>query len=192
MVTCWPRYGCSVKCDRNMELSISSVIGSGCEHAHFTFYTMPVHHFMFMYLVEIWRPGYNSCHPMMVTLFLTSVSIVNRFDCTCIITIVVHFTVPLPDPINGQWSTWSEWSRCTAECGGGIHDRYRLCNSPPPSRGGHECIGNHQEWRVCNNDQCQGKNTLCLCFKYLFMSKNSSIYKNYIFTGAAPNVRCHQ
>ncbi|XP_076455691.1 semaphorin-5A-like isoform X2 [Babylonia areolata] len=60
---------------------------------------------------------------------------------------------PLP-PVNGHWAVWSGWSACTKECSGGIQTRRRTCSRPKPSRGGHYCSGNRQEWRMCNTHDC--------------------------------------
>ncbi|XP_041371598.1 semaphorin-5B-like [Gigantopelta aegis] len=57
-------------------------------------------------------------------------------------------------PINGKWSHWSGWSKCTYRCNGGIQTRRRTCDKPLPSRGGIPCIGNKQEWRMCNTQHC--------------------------------------
>ncbi|KAK3105957.1 hypothetical protein FSP39_009544 [Pinctada imbricata] len=57
-------------------------------------------------------------------------------------------------PINGNWSPWSPWTDCTTNCGGGIQSRRRACVSPAPSKDGIPCIGNKQEWRMCNMHMC--------------------------------------
>lgn len=39
--------------------------------------------------------------------------------------------------VNGQWSNWSEWSKCTTdgECGVGTKEKYRTCSNPSPVNG---------------------------------------------------------
>ncbi|KFD49879.1 hypothetical protein M513_09208, partial [Trichuris suis] len=44
------------------------------------------------------------------------------------------------DPVDGGWALWSEWSSCTASCGG-KKLRFRLCSDPLPANGGSHCAG---------------------------------------------------
>ncbi|XP_046853902.1 A disintegrin and metalloproteinase with thrombospondin motifs adt-1-like [Xenia sp. Carnegie-2017] len=44
-------------------------------------------------------------------------------------------------PVNGGWSQWGEWSRCSSSCGSGVKYRVRLCNSPKPDNDGLKCYG---------------------------------------------------
>lgn len=57
-------------------------------------------------------------------------------------------------PVDGKWSKWSGWSACTRNCNSGIQRRKRDCNRPTPSRGGQHCVGNNEEWRMCNTLKC--------------------------------------
>lgn len=57
-------------------------------------------------------------------------------------------------PVDGNWTNWNAWSRCTAKCNGGIQTRKRQCSQPPPSPAGMPCEGNTQEWRMCNTLLC--------------------------------------
>ncbi|KAK6112304.1 Thrombospondin type 1 domain family protein [Brugia pahangi] len=41
------------------------------------------------------------------------------------------------------WSSWSEWSFCSATCGIGMIQRYRICNTG-------QCKGENVEWRTCH------------------------------------------
>lgn len=52
-----------------------------------------------------------------------------------------------PIPINGDWS---DWSSCSASCGGGTQSR--LCNSPYPTNGGADCGGPSSQ--SCNPEAC--------------------------------------
>ena len=57
--------------------------------------------------------------------------------------------------IDGGWSMFGDWSRCTAECGGGTQSRKRACNSPAPENGGADCEGVAEETKTCNGEiQC--------------------------------------
>lgn len=56
--------------------------------------------------------------------------------------------------INGGWSEYSEWSACSAACGGGTRTRTRTCNQPPPSNGGAACVGNTVQTETCNLNAC--------------------------------------
>lgn len=62
--------------------------------------------------------------------------------------------VPMPTPKDGKWGDWTEWSDCTAVCGGGFRKRTRKCDNPPPSAGGSQCIGCNVQYEICNNHTC--------------------------------------
>ncbi|XP_069838553.1 semaphorin-5B isoform X2 [Dendropsophus ebraccatus] len=53
---------------------------------------------------------------------------------------------PCPVPI--FWSSWGSWSKCSTDCGGGIHSRQRTCEN------GNTCPGCAQEFRMCNSESC--------------------------------------
>jgi len=57
-------------------------------------------------------------------------------------------------PINGGFSEWAEWSKCSAKCGGGIHSRKRKCDNPAPQYGGSECTGLGTQTETCNTQGC--------------------------------------
>ena len=68
-------------------------------------------------------------------------------------------------PIDGGWSVWLEWTKCTRACGGGVRTRIQKCNSPIPRNGGTLCIiskGPKEGARVpteeefCNTEACSG------------------------------------
>ncbi|KAL9978735.1 hypothetical protein ACROYT_G016290 [Oculina patagonica] len=65
---------------------------------------------------------------------------------------------PCPQPVqivDGGWSSWSDWSACDKNCGGGSQQRTKTCSQPPPSNGGKPCIGDSNVTRSCNTGRCQ-------------------------------------
>lgn len=59
-------------------------------------------------------------------------------------------------PIDGNYTSWSDWSECSAACGGGQQSRLRTCTSPPPKHGGRNCseFGLAVDSQICNPDPC--------------------------------------
>ena len=53
-------------------------------------------------------------------------------------------------PVNGQWSEWIVNSRCSVNCGTGIIQRVRYCNSPAPIQGGLTCFGSPSDTFPCD------------------------------------------
>lgn len=64
----------------------------------------------------------------------------------------VHFSA-----IDGNYTEWTEWSDCTATCGGGSKTRIRTCTNPPPQHGGNNCVelGPDAETVKCSRDPCR-------------------------------------
>uniref|UniRef100_A0A3Q3IJ02 Uncharacterized protein n=1 Tax=Monopterus albus TaxID=43700 RepID=A0A3Q3IJ02_MONAL len=60
---------------------------------------------------------------------------------------------------DGNWGHWSPWSACTTTCGEGSITRVRLCNNPPPQKGGRGCTGSARETQPCNNTLCPSEYT---------------------------------
>nr|KAF6442212.1 semaphorin 5A [Rousettus aegyptiacus] len=60
----------------------------------------------------------------------------------------------LPCPVDGMWSCWSPWSKCSATCGSGHYMRTRSCTNPAPAYGGDICLGLHTEEALCNTQPC--------------------------------------
>ncbi|XP_076857885.1 semaphorin-5B isoform X2 [Brachyhypopomus gauderio] len=54
--------------------------------------------------------------------------------------------VSCPQPV--FWSSWSPWSKCSTECGGGVHSRSRNCEN------GNSCPGCTLEYQTCNLEAC--------------------------------------
>ena len=54
-----------------------------------------------------------------------------------------------------KFSEWSEWSTCSATCGGGTQARRRTCEKSGPSDGDRDCFGPSEENRACNTQDCR-------------------------------------
>ena len=63
--------------------------------------------------------------------------------------------------VNSGWGSWTNWSSCSATCGGGQKTRQRFCI---PSKGVSDCYGFMEHKAVCNNISCPGET---LCAKWL-------------------------
>ena len=59
--------------------------------------------------------------------------------------------------VDGGWSEFSDWSECSATCGGGTQTRIRTCTNPAPALGGVDCQGESSETQNCNTHHCPGK-----------------------------------
>ncbi|XP_078700931.1 coadhesin-like [Branchiostoma floridae x Branchiostoma belcheri] len=60
-----------------------------------------------------------------------------------------------PCPVDGSWKEWSDWTECSATCGGGRQQRARECE--PPQHGGAACKGNRLDTQSCNTHDCPSK-----------------------------------
>jgi hypothetical protein len=56
--------------------------------------------------------------------------------------------------LDGGWSKWSNWTSCTATCGGGVQHRVRTCSSPAPKYKGDFCPGVKRDEKPCNTFDC--------------------------------------
>ncbi|KAL5272728.1 hypothetical protein ACHWQZ_G000802 [Mnemiopsis leidyi] len=56
--------------------------------------------------------------------------------------------------VDGNWSNFGPWSKCTAHCGGGNQTRTRTCTNPAPLHGGKECEGKAVEVSPCHVGDC--------------------------------------
>ncbi|KAG8440720.1 hypothetical protein GDO86_006459 [Hymenochirus boettgeri] len=61
---------------------------------------------------------------------------------------------PIPQHVDGDWSTWNQWSMCSRTCGTGARFRQRKCDNPPQGPGGRSCKGASVEHMVCENLPC--------------------------------------
>ena len=68
--------------------------------------------------------------------------------------------------VHGGWSDWSEWTRCSVTCGGGIKNSTRLCDNPAPAYGGNNCTGDKTKLELCNNEPCPGSYSFALFYYF--------------------------
>ena len=67
--------------------------------------------------------------------------------------------------VDGGWSYWEPWNKCTVTCGGGIRKRWRSCTNPPPRWSYRSCQGNNFESQSCNTNNCPSKKALTSVLK---------------------------
>ncbi|XP_045176953.2 cartilage intermediate layer protein 1-like [Mercenaria mercenaria] len=65
------------------------------------------------------------------------------------------------DPVNGGWTYWQEWSKCTKTCGTGVQSRQRECKAPAPSHGGGLCKGSGVQLKNCSQWNCPNCSYVC-------------------------------
>ena len=68
--------------------------------------------------------------------------------------------------MDGNWGDWSSFDKCTVQCGGGVHQRIRLCNNPSSKHGGLDCLlsddsgaraKEESDSGLCNTHSCPGR-----------------------------------
>ncbi|XP_078616634.1 uncharacterized protein LOC144884937 [Branchiostoma floridae x Branchiostoma japonicum] len=57
-------------------------------------------------------------------------------------------------PVHGGWSSWSNFTSCSATCNGGSQTRSRNCSNPIPRHGGRTCAGQQLQTAQCNLQSC--------------------------------------
>ncbi|XP_062514680.1 A disintegrin and metalloproteinase with thrombospondin motifs adt-1-like isoform X2 [Corticium candelabrum] len=57
-------------------------------------------------------------------------------------------------PVNGGWSSWTDFTDCPKSCGGSRYQRTRKCDKPPPNFDGLPCSGEYRESKPCNTQKC--------------------------------------
>merc|ERR1719163_683498 len=75
-----------------------------------------------------------------------------------------------PCPVNCKLSIWSGWSKCSAECGGGVQQRLREVKMAM-KYGGKPC-GSTSETKACNNQACEKDCELSAWTKWSACSKD--------------------
>nr|CRZ22439.1 BMA-ADT-1 [Brugia malayi] len=58
-------------------------------------------------------------------------------------------TACIGTPINGRWTSWSEWSQCSDPYG--HRSRMRFCSNPRPSEGDFQRVGSDFEITSCDD-----------------------------------------
>jgi len=56
--------------------------------------------------------------------------------------------------VDGGWSAYGPWGKCSRFCGGGTQSRSRSCSSPKTIAPGKECVGGATETRQCPAKPC--------------------------------------
>lgn len=56
--------------------------------------------------------------------------------------------------VDGLWADWTNWTMCSADCGGGAKNRERTCSAPEPAHGGMACDGPVADTADCNTTPC--------------------------------------
>ncbi|XP_047127009.1 uncharacterized protein LOC101234350 [Hydra vulgaris] len=79
------------------------------------------------------------------------------------------------NPIDGAWSSWSEYTKCSKGCGGGVKQRYRFCNNPIAKYGGKDCVGIVKEDLVCNLKPCPVAES-CKVIKSILEKNDQPLY----------------
>ena len=72
--------------------------------------------------------------------------------------------------VDGGFSLWTRWTKCSEFCGTGTQKRHRTCNNPIPKCAGNECDASlaTQETRDCTGS-CDGNYFCTHCFNNVQM-----------------------
>ena len=58
--------------------------------------------------------------------------------------------------VDGGWNKWTEWGECSVTCEDGLRRRTRVCDYPPPLRGGTFCSDVDWQTKPCTMIMCPG------------------------------------
>ena len=67
--------------------------------------------------------------------------------------------------MNGGWSNYGAYGKCSKSCGQGIKTRSRKCNSPAPKNGGKACAGSATD---TGEPSCADTYNLNVTYRQLF------------------------
>ncbi|XP_065934945.1 uncharacterized protein [Magallana gigas] len=56
--------------------------------------------------------------------------------------------------VDGGFSEWTKWTKCSRTCGHGLKSRRRTCTNPVPTRNGRNCTGTYSENTECSIAGC--------------------------------------
>ena len=59
--------------------------------------------------------------------------------------------------MDGSWSVFSPYGKCSKDCGLGKQERTRSCTNPLPKHGGEQCIGEPTQSQECKVKECPSK-----------------------------------
>ena len=86
-------------------------------------------------------------------------------------------SISFPTGIDGGYTEWSKWSKCSATCGGGVQWQSRTCTNPVPEGSGKTCkeqgLGPAKQSKKCNTQPC-GKLSLVAFMTHILMKSLSS------------------
>ena len=77
-------------------------------------------------------------------------------------------------PLDGIWSSWTQWTSCSKTCSNGTRTRNRTCGNPPPQYGGKTCSGNSSDIKYCNLRSCPLDGIWALWTQWTSCSKTCS------------------
>ena len=58
--------------------------------------------------------------------------------------------------VNGGWSSWGPFGKCSKACGNGNRYSKRTCTNPSPAYGGADCKGSSSRSETCKVKECEG------------------------------------
>ena len=61
--------------------------------------------------------------------------------------------VLFPISVDGGWSEWESWTKCSSNSGPGVSHRSRSCNNPRPRNLGRACSGDATQTKRCDNSK---------------------------------------
>lgn len=96
-------------------------------------------------------------------------------ECKILLTgLPAHVNTFLTAIVNGGWSEWGEFGKCSVTCGDGKKKRSRTCTNPPPSDGGADCSGASKDAEACTNGPCAqpGKRLKLMLIKETLQSRS--------------------
>ncbi|XP_053681200.1 uncharacterized protein LOC128732063 [Anopheles nili] len=97
-------------------------------------------------------------------------------------------TLPVSASDSGGWGPWSNWTHCSTTCRGGIRNRYRFCDSPPPRYGAKFCEGPSVQTERCGLDT-SGDSWECM-FSPAIGGINLPLEIEDVNTEIGPGCRC--